>query len=173
MPVGTEKIEDAPILDGVSANGGFGADARRPEAAVVTAGQLLLGDSEEPTALLLGDPIHKNQSKPSRLVMSELERLRDDGRAPRLASRLLDSWLRRSPSSTSLLWPLTAAAVERIFSLFVCGGVVRHSLHAAQGPWRRSPLVALRARESGTPTRSGVGSLGLDGRARQLRPSVI
>ncbi len=41
------------------------------------------------------------------------------------------------------------------------------------GPWRRSPLGALRARESGTPTRSGVGSLGLGGPARQLRPSVI
>jgi hypothetical protein len=47
------------------------------------------------------------------------------------------------------------------FSSFVCGGVVRHSPPSAPGPWRRSPLGALRARESGTPTRSGVGSLGL------------
>ena len=43
----------------------------------------------------------------------------------------------------------------------------------SQAPWRHSPLVALRARESGTPNRSGVGSLGLTSPARQLRPSVI
>jgi hypothetical protein len=68
----------------------------------------------------------------------------------------------------SLLTP--AADGRSFFSSFVCGGVVRHPPPSVPGPWRRSPLGALRARESGTPTRSGVGSLGSNGRAHQDRP---
>ncbi len=56
------------------------------------------------------------------------------------------------------------------FSLFVVAESFATPLHAVPGPWRRSPLVALRARESGTPTHSGVGSLGSNGPARQDRP---
>lgn len=44
---------------------------------------------------------------------------------------------------------------------------MRHPSNAVLGPWRRSPLVAPRARELGTPTRSGVGSLGSNGPASQ------
>jgi len=45
---------------------------------------------------------------------------------------------------------LTPAADGRsFFSSFVCGGLVRHSLHAVPGPWRRSPLVALRGTRVG------------------------
>ena len=78
--------------------------------------------------------------------------------------------IRVDPSAGTLLrgaaqwhaaqWQLTAARNRRRVLLFVCGGVVRHIPPSVPGPWRRSPLGALRARESGTPTRSGVGSLG-------------
>jgi hypothetical protein len=80
-----------------------------------------------------------------------------DGRRPYVAlSRSAADTLLR----TSAAEQLTATRDRRSFLLFVCGGVVRHLPPSVPGPWRRSPLVALRAREPGTPTRSGVGSLG-------------
>jgi hypothetical protein len=85
-------------------------------------------------------------------------------------SRPLDD--ARALPSCRYVGQLDAKARNSIISSrsFVCGGSRPPPPPSVPGPWRRSPLGALRAPESGTPTRSGVGSLGSNGPARQDRP---